>query len=266
MTKIALISDIHEDIISLKKALKMIEAEKCDQIVCLGDILGFPIHRGKYAETRNAAECVSLIKSTCTAVILGNHDLFHLRKLPESLNGFRFPDGWFSLSPEQQTVISGNKVWNYSDDYPVDLGEREREYLCSLPEYFCREYHDKKLLFSHFVFPNFSAYVSSFNGNSIRLKEHFNYMKQHNIDLSFCGHMHMEGIGIGIEPAENLLSKLFQGFFYYSYGERKLKHRNCCITIPALADNSQVNGFAVFDTLNHSINVVSLNINRRFIL
>jgi predicted phosphodiesterase len=266
MAKIALIADIHEDVVSLKKALKMIEGEKCGQIICLGDILGYPIARGRYEDTRDAAECIALIKSHCSGVLLGNHDCFHLKRIPEHRNGFKFPAGWFELSPDQQTEVSANKVWNYTDDHPVVLTDKDIEYLSNQPEIISREYGGRKILFSHFLYPNFSAYISSFNGGSIKLNDHFRYLGQQGYDLSVCGHMHMEGIGISYGPGENLLTKLFQGFIYYSYGERKLKNKCCCVTIPSLADNHQVNGFAILNTIDFSINVLSLNINRRFIL
>ena len=78
--------------------------------------------------------------------------------------------------------------------------------------------------------------------------------------------MHMEGMGIFNAPDEGLFSQLFPGFNYFSFGERKIKNKVCTITIPALADNGQVNGFAIWDSNNWSIYAVSLNTNRRFIL
>jgi len=264
--KIAIISDIHEDIVSLKKAFKMIEIEKVDQIVCLGDILGYPFKRAKYEETRNASECIALIKKYCSVVLLGNHDLFHLKKHPKQSSGFKFPANWYDLSAEEKLIVSNNKVWNYSDDYSVNLNENEKEYLNSLPEFKIKEIGNQKIIFSHFAYPNFTGYVSSYHGEGKKLKDHFNYLKLNDYSTSICGHMHIEGLGICYEPDNNILAKLFNGFMYYSYGERKLKPKHCSITIPALADNGQVSGFAIYDTTNHSIKALSLNTNRRFIL
>ena len=264
--RIAIITDIHEDVQSLKKALRMIEIEKCDYIVCLGDILGYPYMRARYEGTRNASECISLVKRHCRIVLLGNHDLFHLSKVPSSPAGFEFPDNWYDLGAEEKLAAGGGRVWNYSDDHRTPLTEAETEYLLSLPESCIKEFNDKRVLFSHFVFPNLTGYVSTLNGEMRDLAAHFGFMKQNTCELSICGHMHIEGIGIGYEPGEGLLSRLFHGFNYYSYGERKLKNKACSVTVPALADNSQVNGFAVFDSLTHSITALSLNTNRRFIL
>jgi len=264
--KIAVIADIHEDIISLKKALKMIELEKCDHIVCLGDILGYPFMRATYEDTKNASECINLIRNNCSTVLLGNHDMFHLKKIPKFSSGFKFPDNWYNLSPEEKMEVSQGKVWNYSDDHPLILSDNDAEYLRSLPEIAIKDYGDRKVLFSHFLYPNFSAYVSTFNGAGINLRDHFRYQKQNGYELSICGHMHMEGMGISYDPEESIISKLFKGFMYYSYGEKKLKNKYCCLTIPAIGDNNQVNGFAILNSLDFSINVLSLNTNRRFIL
>jgi predicted phosphodiesterase len=264
--KTALIADIHEDIVSLKKALKLIEREKCDQIICLGDILGYPFRRAKYESTKNASECITLIKQTCSAVLLGNHDVFHTKKIPKNISGFKYPANWYDLSPEEKTRVSAGKVWNYSDDYSVELSEKELEYLHSLPEFVMKNTGESKILYSHFVYPNFTGSVCSYQGDGRKIREHFNFLNENSCKLSFCGHMHIEGIGIYYEPGDNIFSQLFKGFDYYSFGERKLKDKNCCISIPALADNGQVNGFAIFDSKNFSVNALSLNTNRRFIL
>ena len=264
--KIALISDIHEDIVSLTKALKMIELEKCDHIVCLGDILGYPYNRGKYENTRNASECLLLIRKNCSIVLAGNHDLFHLKKLPKSNSNFRFPSEWYSLSPEEMLKKSDGKVWNYSDDYTIQLSDKEMEYLHSLQEFVIKDYGEKRILYSHYIYPEFTGLVNSKPNDFKKIKEHFAFLHQNDCNVSVCGHMHIEGMGLCYDPEEHFMSNLFKGFMYYSYGEKSIKEKCCSITIPALADNGQVNGFAIFDTLSNKINVLSLNTNRRFIL
>ncbi len=264
--KIAIISDIHEDIVSLKKALNLIEIEKCDHIICLGDILGYPFDRAKYESTKNASQCISLIKDNCSTVLLGNHDIFHLKKIPQFHSDFDFPENWYELSPKRKTEYGKGKVWNYSDDYPSIINEKEFHYLNSLPEFIVKECDGISFLLSHFLYPNFSGYVSTFYGEEKRIKDHLIYQHENSCNLSICGHMHIEGLGIYYDSQDGFFSKLFDSFRYYSYGEKKLKNKNCCVTIPALADNGQVNGFAVFDTQNYSINAISLNTNRRFIL
>lgn len=63
--KYAIISDIHSNLEALQKALTIIDEKKVDEIICLGDVVGYGA---------NPNECVELIRSRCSAVVLGNHD------------------------------------------------------------------------------------------------------------------------------------------------------------------------------------------------
>ena len=264
--RIAFVTDVHEDIVSLQKALRLIEREKCDQIICLGDITGYPYLRGKYESTRDLAACIALIRQNCSLVVLGNHDLFHLQRFPKHTAGFRFPADWYALAPEEKLLAAGDKVWNYSDDYPVVLTDKDAAYLENLPEFAFRDFGGLKLLISHYVYPNFSGYMLAGRNEGKRILSHFRYMREHSCSLSIFGHLHIEGIGLHYEPGEGIISRFVNGFDYYSFGEKRIRNKACSISIPALADNGQVNGFAIFDTDQNTINALSLNTNRRFIL
>ena len=61
----AIISDIHGNLAALEKVLERIDREKCDKIVCLGDIVGY----GPFPN-----ECVALVKKNCDFCLIGNHD------------------------------------------------------------------------------------------------------------------------------------------------------------------------------------------------
>jgi putative phosphoesterase len=63
--RIGIISDIHSNLEALKRAQAELELEKVDEIVCLGDIVGYGA---------NPNECVDIVKSLTAHVILGNHD------------------------------------------------------------------------------------------------------------------------------------------------------------------------------------------------
>ena len=80
--KIGIISDIHEDIVSLKYIFKTFEKRRCDEIICLGDIVGFVGNYFYFSATRNASECLRLVRANCSHVLAGNHDLFAIKKLP----------------------------------------------------------------------------------------------------------------------------------------------------------------------------------------
>ncbi|CUT01968.1 Calcineurin-like phosphoesterase superfamily domain-containing protein, partial [Candidatus Kryptonium thompsonii] len=63
--RIAIISDIHSNLEALTKAFEIIDTKNVDEIVCLGDIVGYGA---------NPNECVELIKKRVKYVVIGNHD------------------------------------------------------------------------------------------------------------------------------------------------------------------------------------------------
>jgi predicted phosphodiesterase len=63
--RIAVISDIHANLEALQKSLAVIKEHAVDEIVCLGDIVGYGA---------NPNECLTLIRQTTPHVLLGNHD------------------------------------------------------------------------------------------------------------------------------------------------------------------------------------------------
>ena len=62
---IAIISDIHGNLEALNTALAEIDNMGVEEIICLGDIVGYGA---------DPAACIALIRSRCQVVILGNHD------------------------------------------------------------------------------------------------------------------------------------------------------------------------------------------------
>jgi diadenosine tetraphosphatase ApaH/serine/threonine PP2A family protein phosphatase len=63
--RIAIISDIHSNLEALTAALEIIDGQSVNEIVCLGDIIGYGA---------NPNECLDLIRPRCRTVILGNHE------------------------------------------------------------------------------------------------------------------------------------------------------------------------------------------------
>lgn len=63
--RIAIISDIHSNLEALEKTLEIIKQKSIDEIVCLGDIVGYGA---------NPNECLSLVKEITSHILLGNHD------------------------------------------------------------------------------------------------------------------------------------------------------------------------------------------------
>lgn len=63
--KIGIISDIHGNLEALTAALGIMADAQVDEVVCLGDIVGYGA---------NPRECLALIRERCTLAVLGNHD------------------------------------------------------------------------------------------------------------------------------------------------------------------------------------------------
>ena len=64
--RLAILSDIHSNLQALQQALSVVNGLGVDQILCLGDIVGYGA---------NPNECVDLIRKHCATVVRGNHDL-----------------------------------------------------------------------------------------------------------------------------------------------------------------------------------------------
>jgi len=63
--RFAFISDIHANLEALEAVLADIDKKKADEILCLGDVVGYGA---------NPNECAEIIIKRCKEVLLGNHD------------------------------------------------------------------------------------------------------------------------------------------------------------------------------------------------
>jgi len=65
MSRVAIISDIHGNLQALLAVLGALEQMEVDEVVCLGDIVGYG---------PNPRECVELVAQRCQTIVRGNHD------------------------------------------------------------------------------------------------------------------------------------------------------------------------------------------------
>lgn len=63
--KIAVISDIHSNLAALTAVFKDIDERDVDEVICLGDVLGYG---------PNPRECLDLVMERCSVCLCGNHD------------------------------------------------------------------------------------------------------------------------------------------------------------------------------------------------
>ena len=242
--KLAFISDIHEDIISLKEAMRKIEKAGCDEIICLGDISGFSAPYYNYYDSRNASECLSIIKNSCSHVILGNHDLFAIQKIPEISPNFQFPENWYELDYHQKKAISNNQVWiNEIDELNPLYKKVDIVFLSSCPETEIIEKEGVKFFISHNIYPNISGFEKQFYFEYFEFVDHMNYIDQKNCNLSFSGHSHPEGIAYASDNE----------FILKGFKTMKLKTLPAAIICPAIAKGKNRNGFLIFDITENTL-------------
>jgi predicted phosphodiesterase len=103
--KIALISDIHSNIEALTTALAYLDDAGVDQIICLGDIVG-------YGADPNP--CCELIRERCDVTLMGNHDA--------AVIGQMNTDYYYEAAREairwtRQVMSPENFQWMYSLPY-----------------------------------------------------------------------------------------------------------------------------------------------------
>ncbi|MBE0646617.1 MAG: metallophosphoesterase [Bacteroidales bacterium] len=192
--KIGILSDIHEDVNSLSQALRMLENERCDQVISLGDIVGYD--DGYYGTSRiqDANECIRLVKENCSLSLIGNHDLFAIKKLPEFNVRFDYPANWYSLSLAERQRIGRGKLWDYSHaEDQAQLSDISREYLSGLPEFVVTEFSGIKILFSHHLYPDLNGSLRKMPIWPSDIWPHLKWMKRNNCHTSITGHTHVEG-------------------------------------------------------------------------
>jgi predicted phosphodiesterase len=247
--KIGIIGDIHEDIVALKAALSLMEQAGCTQIVCLGDICGFKVNTYNYLDTRNAHECIAMVKANCNATVIGNNDLFQIRKLPCYRGGFNFPEDWYELDYYQRKALAGNQVFLY-EDVQLDalLTRADKAWLEALPDLYAGDYDGLRILFTHFAYPDLCGLRTYFPKRAEEFHEHLGFIEKHGCALGISGHFHYEGLSrvnesevrrqdFGVYP--------FSRSLQYWYG-------------PCVARCQFSNGFLVIDTGSNTVEAVRL--------
>lgn len=162
--KIAIISDLHGNLVATKKVLEDIKKRGIEKIICLGDIVAKGTHPN---------ECVDLVKENCFIVISGNTD----RYFTENHNLDELPE------IEQKRI-----KWNQSL-----LSESNKKYLRNLP--FCYEFYMSGSLVRVFHATPTKDNVPILNLDSIEIKSKMfepsdKTISQNNADIVLYGHIH----------------------------------------------------------------------------
>jgi len=164
--KRALISDIHGNLEALQAVLADIQEHQVDEILCLGDIIGYG---------PNPCECLDLVMRHCKVTILGNHDqaaLFDPDGFnPVALQAIYWTRDQLDRGPGSADAINGR--WDF-------LGE--------LP----RSHSDGKYLFVHGSprDPTNEYVLPEYVFDQRKLEILFGRVEQY----CFMGHTHLPGV------------------------------------------------------------------------
>jgi len=248
--KIAIVTDIHEDYRSLLKAEALISREGCDAIACLGDMVGFSVPFYHYFDTRNGAACVDWVKANCRWAVIGNHDLYAIRKVPEAeVRGFEYPQNWYHLPYGERLELSEGRLWLYEDhELSALLGAEQHQFLAGLPSWLIIEEDDTRCLLSHFIAPDLTGSACEFLLNTHDLQHHYAWMQQQGCTLSFSGHIHANG-----------LMRMVSGYpELTSFGKTIHPQPFEWIGTPCISESKGIQGFTVWNTKTNSVKATSL--------
>lgn len=236
---IGFISDIHEDVKSLERALKILKEKGCDKIMCLGDIAGYSSEHFSYNKSRSARECLQVIREVCSVIVTGNHDLYACRRIPESYTGFDYPDHWYELDIEKRKALAGNRIWLYEGgESEDDLGEADKEFLRTLPEFYTIKPGRDDYLLSHHLYPDLTGSSTRLLPDGYLRQAHMRFMKQAQYKISFFGHNHVEGLWVVNDQAMTIMEKVsvFEMDGPVAFG------------VPCVANGPNKPGVACYDT------------------
>ena len=236
--RLAIISDIHEDILALEKVFRQIRKKGCDLLACLGDISGAGSSMYEDPVRRNAPACLDLIRANCDIVLPGNHDMHAAERFPQYDIGFVFPAEWYTLDISSREKKSLGKVWLHDEDLDPGYTTDSIEYLRSLPEFAIIDAGPFNVLLSHYIYPDLAGFLSGFRIEGTEFRHHFNFMERQDCRVAFHGHSHPDGFTL-TRPGS---------FTIKDYGSMKLEPLPWIVGVPPVTGFRQRTGFCIFDT------------------
>lgn len=164
--KRAIISDIHSNLEGLEAVLADIDSQGCEEIYCLGDVIGYG---------PNPRECIDRVMERCAVCILGNHD-----------QGALFDPEGFNSGAEKAIFWTREQLENPRGN-PADNAKRW-DFLGELP----RSRRENGLLYVHGSPRNpLNEYVFPEDVYNLRKMEKLFSLVDH---VGFQGHTHVPGV------------------------------------------------------------------------
>lgn len=171
MSRRAIISDVHSNLVALEAVLADIKTQQVDAIVCLGDICGYG---------PQPLECIELIRKNAIWTLKGNHDEALFVEPVDFGKNARLAIEWQRgiLEPKLDGSAADEERWNWLQSLTSIHKEKDVEFVHASPrdpiyEYVLRDdFHDSGL------------------GPTQKAKDIFASMDW----LCFCGHSHRPGV------------------------------------------------------------------------
>ena len=131
--KIAMISDLHSNIEALNRTLDHIAARGIDDIVCLGDVVGYG---------PNPIEVIDIVKEKCRYTIMGNHDEAMI-KGPTGFSTLARGAIEWTKSAMKVTLFNRDEMqvrWDYLENLPTRHEEEDFLFVHGSPREPTTEY------------------------------------------------------------------------------------------------------------------------------
>ena len=109
--RIAIISDIHSNVEALTEVLKVIDGQKVDRLVSLGDVVG-------YGASPNP--CCEMVRTNAEVTLLGNHDAAVAGRMDYS---FYYDAARHALDWSANVITDENLGWLRSLPYTYRIGD-----------------------------------------------------------------------------------------------------------------------------------------------
>ena len=246
--RLAVISDIHSDLTGLQEALREIDKQKCDKILCLGDIVGYSHHFEGSLDGRNGDACVRMVRNNCDYAVCGNHDLHAINKLPSYHSNLGMPADWYELEMEERQRVSDSRLWLYEDEMEDEISDASIEYLSKLPEQLIIGAGRFSILATHFIAPDITGTSKGSPTGRKDFSLHLKLLRKSKCLVGLAGHAHMEGFAS--------VSKRDYGMYYYR--KFNLYKKRQIIVGPPLSRNPGSRGFIVLDASGREFEAISL--------
>lgn len=174
--RIGIITDVHNNVVALKAILQKFQSEKCDGIICCGDIIGI----GPYPE-----ETVSVLTEipNMLACVKGNHERYLVEGIPSEIPN----------SENMGMAEMEHHKWEHSL-----LSNKSKDYMKSLKYEEWITINSKRIYISHFAIDENNRYFTNGirNHSANELDDLFGYV---DADIILYGHEHKKSILKGIK-------------------------------------------------------------------